>query len=125
MSKVMILRLLNGEDIIGTVTQFENGIQISKPMSFYVNYRNNEPNGVLQLSHWLPVQMIKNNETVIKHGDILAVMEPDDHFAEYYSNAISRVQNVLDNQSDQEGLDEETINSIFDSMNDLKNQVIH
>lgn len=69
--------------------------------------------------------MIKNNETVIKHGDILAVMEPDDQFTEYYSNAVARVQNVLDNQSDQEGLDEETINSIFDSMNDLKNQVIH
>ena len=125
MSKVMILRLLNGEDIIGTVTHFENGLHVTEPMSFFVNYRNNEPNGVLQLSHWLPVQMIKSNETVIKHNDILAVMDPDEHFMEYYSNAVTRVQNVLDNQEDQEGLDEQQINEIFESMNNLKNQVIH
>lgn len=121
----MILRLQSGEDIIGTTSPFDGGIHIVEPMSFYVNYRNNEPKGVLQLSHWLPVQLIMSNEAFIRNEDILVIMEPEEQFLEYYVNAVSKIQNVLDNQDGPEGLDEQQINDIFESMNDLKNQSIH
>jgi hypothetical protein len=118
----MILRLQSGEDIIGTTTPFDGGIHIVEPMSFYVNYRNNEPKGVLQLSHWLPVQMIMSNEAYIRNEDILVIMEPEEQFMEYYVNAVSKIKDVLEDQMD---LDENQIKDIFDSMDNLKNQSIH
>lgn len=125
MSRVMVLRLQSGEDIIGTVSSFDGGIQIVEPMSFFVNYRNNEPKGVLQLNHWLPVQLIVSNEAFIKNDDILAIMEPEEQFMEYYSNAVSKIRTVISNQDELDGLDDEEIQDIFDSMDTNKNQVIH
>jgi hypothetical protein len=125
MTKVMLIRLLTGEDVIGTITDLDGGIHIQEPMLVFVNFRNNQPKGVLQLSHWLPVQLIKSNEAFIKHDDILAIMEPEEQFLEYYEGAVSKVKSIIEANVEQENLNDEQIHDILESLDISKDQIYH
>ena len=65
MDNIKIIKLQNGEDIVGTVTA--NGVQyydIEEPMSFEIDYRGNHSGLVMR--HWLPVQLLKKNYIQLK-----------------------------------------------------------
>ena len=61
MNTIKIVRLKNGEDIIGNLSDNTNGdYEISEPMSVSLVQKGHESG--LVMSHWLPVQLIKKNE---------------------------------------------------------------
>ena len=61
-NNIKIVRLRNGEDIIGSLANVCNGnMDIIEPMSVAVE---EGPHARLIMSHWLPVQLIKKNETI-------------------------------------------------------------
>ena len=66
---IQIIRLKNGEDIIGQVYDDTGDYEIQEPMSVSVEYRGRESGLVMQ--HWLPVQLIENNKTMIRKDDVL------------------------------------------------------
>jgi hypothetical protein len=54
------------------------------------------------LEHWLPIQIIKENETIIKNSEIIAIMTPTNAFVDYYTNASSLVKQArMEAESDE------------------------
>ena len=123
MKDIKIVRLQNGDDIIGMVDT-EYGIRISEPMMVNINFRNNEPQGVLQLSHWLPVQLIKKNEAMLQPESVLTMLDPEDEFKEYYINAVQKVKELMEAKNNLDQLNDQDIMEIMESM-DIRDQVVH
>jgi hypothetical protein len=126
MNTIKIVRLKNGEDIIGNVTA--NGIQyydIDEPMSFEVDYRGNHSGLVMR--HWLPVQLLKKNQIQLNAHDVLCVLEPDDEFSEYYLNTVEKVKRLLDAKATVKNMTDEEIQEIVDEFNTMNqgNDTLH
>ena len=126
MNTIKIVRLKNGEDIIGDVTA--NGVQyydIDEPMAFEVDYRGNHSGLVMR--HWLPVQLLKKNQIQLNAHDVLCVLEPDDEFSEYYLNTVEKIKRLLDAKSTVKNMTEEEIQEIVDEFNTMNqgNDTLH
>lgn len=94
-NEIRLVRLKNGEDVIGYVTDVENGqYNISEPMSVGIDMPANRQPGLLMRS-WLPVQLIKTNEAVISNTEIMFMMEPDAEFCEYYVHTVEKIKEML------------------------------
>lgn len=119
---VKILRLQDGLDII-CVHKNVSGINfIKNPMVVYLDYESEEPDLVMQ--HWIPNELVKNNETTISDIDILCAFEPTEALEEYYTlnmevfNKMEQKRNYADEHKydmDQTSIDE--IMDEFDSTN--------
>jgi predicted RNA-binding protein associated with RNAse of E/G family len=68
---------------------------------------------------------VKSNDAYIKDYDILAIMDPEEQFEEYYLNAAARIKSILESQNETDELNEDHIQDIFESMKLDKNQIIH
>lgn len=108
MDNIKIVRLKNGEDIIGQLTaNGMNSYDITEPMSVGLELRGGQELGLV-MRHWLPIQLVKKNEIVLEKQDILCVMEPADDFCEYYLNTTKKIQdlikakNLVDSMTDDE-----------------------
>jgi hypothetical protein len=126
MNTIKIVRLKNGEDIIGNVTA--NGIQyydIDEPMAFEVDYRGNHSGLIMR--HWLPVQLLKKNHIQLNSHDVLCVLEPDDEFSEYYLNTVEKVNRLLDAKATVKNMTDEEIQEIVDEFNTMNqgNDTLH
>jgi len=126
MDNIKIIKLQNGEDIIGTVTA--NGVQyydIDEPMSFEVDYRGNHSGLVMR--HWLPVQLLKKNQIQLKTQDVLCILEPDEEFSEYYLHTVEKIKRLLKAKASVNEMSDEEIQEIVDELNTLNqgNDTIH
>lgn len=119
MDNIKIIKLHNGEDIVGTVINSGNGhYTITEPMSFGVNFRNNEAG--LIMKHWLPVQLLKKNEVELCEKDILSFIDPADDFAEYYVNTVGKIKDLLKAKNLVNELSDEEIDDIMEAFEELK-----
>ena len=119
MSQIQILRLRNGEDIIANVTQFSsNGnFGVSDPMHVHIDYKDKQSN--LVLAHWLPVQLIKSNNVVIKQDEVLSEMEPSDEFTEYYSNAVEKIHGAIKARNAVNEMDDNQVLEVMEALNEM------
>ena len=76
---IEILRLKNGEDIIGEVRKDNGNFEIHEPMAVGIETRGGQAGLVMQ--HWLPIQLIDKNYTTIKKEDVLTTFVPNPEFA--------------------------------------------
>ena len=121
---IKIVRLKNGEDIIGDLMKLPiDDIQITEPMSVAITSRGHE-NGLV-MSHWLPVQLIKKNEITIKSCDVLTIFEPNDEFAEYYVNTVEKIKALMKAKELTDEMTDEEIDDIMDALDDSEGQVLH
>ena len=119
-SNIKIVRLLNGEDIIGNVTTMQTGVyNVEEPMTVGIEYRNKEAG--LMMHHWLPVQLIEKNEIIIENKDILGILEPNNDFCEYYLNTVEKIKDLLKAKKMIDGMDDEEVESIMDTFYDMDN----
>lgn len=89
-----MVRLQNGEDIIGTISSNTSGVyNVSHPMVVEITSRNGMP--ILGMTHWLPVQLVKTNEVILTDKDILCMIEPSEDFIEYYNNTVEKISELL------------------------------
>jgi hypothetical protein len=79
----------------------------------------------LVMSHWLPVQLIKKNEIKINSRDVLTVIEPNDEFAEYYTNTVEKIKMLLKAKNDADEMTDEEIEDIMDAMENGDGQTLH
>lgn len=120
-NSVKIVRLQNGEDIIGYVTSKDNGsYDIVEPMSVDLQLVNNHAG--LVMKHWLPVQLVKKNEIMLMDKDILCMIEPADDFCEYYTNTVEKIRELLKAKNLVDSLDDEEINDIMDAFEEMNNE---
>jgi len=126
MDNIKIIKLQNGEDIIGTITA--NGIQyydVDEPMAFEVDYRGNHSGLVMR--HWLPVQLLKKNQIQLKTQDVLCVLDPDEEFSEYYLHTVEKIKRLLKVKDSVNEMNDEEIQEIVDELTTLNqgNDTIH
>ena len=118
MDNIKIVRLKNGEDIVGQITNVDDAYDVIEPMTVDVEYRGKEPGLVMR--HWLPIQLVKYNEITIKQTDVLCVLEPSEDFAEYYMNTVEKVHNLLKARNLVDELDDDEVNDIMDALDELQ-----
>jgi len=123
MNTIKIVRLKNGEDIIGNLNLINDEYEIMEPMSVNVVMKGQESG--LVMSHWLPVQLIKKNEIKINSRDVLTVIEPNDEFAEYYTNTVEKIKQLLKAKNTADEMTDEEIEDIMDAMEDGDGQTLH
>ena len=117
MDNVKIVRLKNGEDIIGQLTANGSSYDVSEPMSFNLDFRGKQTG--LVMNHWLPIQLIKKNEISLEKQDILCVIEPADDFCEYYVNTIKKIQDLLKAKKIVQDMTDEEINEALEQFEEL------
>ena len=124
MDNIKIVRLKNGEDIVGQLLDYKdtNGniesYDVIEPMTVDVEYRGKEAGLVMR--HWLPVQLLKHNEINIKQQDILSLLEPDDEFAEYYVNTVTKIHDLLKAKNLVDSLSDEEIENMIQEFEELQ-----
>jgi len=124
-NNIKIVRLKNGEDIIGNLYNKEDGnMDITEPMSVQIVEQGQHRPGLV-MSHWLPVQLIKKNEITINSRDVLTVFDPNEEFCEYYSNTVDKLHAVLKAREYTDSLSDEELDEIMESMIESKGQYIH
>ena len=118
MDNIKIVRLKNGEDIVGQITNVDDSYDVIEPMTVDVEYRGKEPGLVMR--HWLPIQLVKHNEITIKQADVLCVLEPSDDFVEYYMNTVEKIHDLLKARNLVDELDDDEVNNIMDALEELE-----
>jgi len=126
MDNIKIIKLQNGEDIVGTVTA--NGVQyydVEEPMLFEIDYRGNHSGLVMR--HWLPVQLLKKNQIQLKIQDVLCILEPDEEFSEYYLHTVEKIKRLLKAKDSVNEMSDEEIQEIVDELTTIRqgNDTIH
>jgi translation elongation factor EF-G len=90
---VKIIRLTSGEDLISGLLEADGTYYLKSPMIFIL--KDTGRTFALMLQNWLPVQIMKMNEAVLKSKDILLVSEPEENFAEYYLNQVEEMEEEI------------------------------
>ena len=117
--EIKILRLKNGEDIVGQITtKDDDTFDVLEPMTVGIDFRGREAGLVMQ--HWLPVQLIKKNEVNISNNDVLCFIEPDNNFCEYYVNTIEKIHELLKAKNLVDNFSDEEINNMMDAFDELQ-----
>jgi hypothetical protein len=120
---IQILRLKNGEDIIGEVFTDTGDYQIQEPMSVSIEQRGHESG--LVMHHWLPVQLIERNETFIKKEDVLTTLMPNADFCEFYTNTVDRLERLMKVKKEVDEMSDDEISEIMEDMLDGKDKTYH
>lgn len=124
MENIKIVRLKNGEDIVGQLFDYLDtdgkieSYDVIEPMTVDLEYRGKEAGLIMR--HWLPVQLVKHNEINIKQQDVLCLLEPSDDFAEYYVNTVEKIHDLLKARNLVDELSDDEIEDIMDAYDDLQ-----
>ena len=120
MDNIKIVKLRNGEDLVGTLTSTEIGnYRLEEPMAFEIDFRHNSSGLIMR--HWLPVQLVKKNEIELTQKDILAIIEPADDFCEYYCNTVEKIKELLKAKNLVDDMSDEEIDMIMNEFEDMNN----
>jgi hypothetical protein len=127
MNNIRLIRLQNGDDIIASFEIVDTIVKISEPMLVQMHHQGTHMGLILQ--HWLPIQLIKKNETILQPKDIICVVEPNDQLITYYTNTVEKIKRLFDarDMGDEEGIEEEmeSINLAMEELQEDSDVVIH
>jgi len=122
MDNIKIIRLQNGDDIIGSVVFDYDEYYIKEPMLVGIEYVGNKSSLIMR--QWLPSQLIKRNEIKLKERDILFVVDPADDFCEYYTHTVERLTELLTYKEKTKNMDEQQISNIMDAYEEMNHGTI-
>lgn len=115
---VKIVRFKDGLDVItdvfykyGMDDKTNGDVELSNPMMFELRNQN------LVMEHWLPLAIMKEKKVTIKSTEILCTMEPNEEFAEYYTNAVKKMNKTL---QEVQSKDEEHIQDMLEALAELE-----
>jgi len=125
MNNIKLVRMQDGSDIIGIVNEIMEGhYVIEQPMLVEVYHRSNVSN--ISMAYYLPIELVEKNEVVLNSKDIVFITNPTKAFAEYYENAIDRLEkdsvdtSLLDDEKIQTALAERIKEFMLQEFNDLE-----
>ena len=85
MESINLLRLKSGEDIICFMEHYgHDELAIRDAMVVFTKTDFKSGKQIIMLEHWLPIQLIQENVTVIKQSEVIASMVPNTAFTDYY-----------------------------------------
>jgi hypothetical protein len=120
---IQIIRLKNGEDIIGQVFEDTGDYEILDPMTVDIEFRGKESG--LVMKHWLPVQLIELNRTIIKKEDVLTTFYPNKDFAEYYENTVEKLAVLLEAKRVTDKMSDDELEEVMEALEQGDNQTLH
>lgn len=89
MESINILRLKTGEDIVCYMEHYgADEYYVRDPMSFQIQINRQNAKVSIIMDHWLPVYVLKDNETIIKSSDVIAILEATPEFNRYYETSV-------------------------------------
>lgn len=118
--KTQIIKLQNGEDLIANVVMTSNEhYTLDEPMEFAIDTKNTQSAGLI-MRHWLPVQLLKKNSIELHTKDILAILEPEEEFCEYYINTVSKIKELLKAKEIIDEMDDEELGIMIEEFEELR-----
>jgi len=118
MNDVKILRLQDSTDIIGFVTELENGsYYIINPMQIIIHVEG-KYSGII-LREWLPARLIELNEATIDRKQVVCVLGPNTLFIDYYIKFTVDIKNKLDSLSSDLDIKESDTDDYIEEFNNL------
>ena len=90
---IKIVRLTSGEDLITGLIEADGTYYLKSPMVFIL--KDTGRTFALLLQNWLPVQIMKMNESVLKSKDVLFVAEPEENFSQYYLDQVQEMEEEI------------------------------
>lgn len=130
METINILRLKNGEDIVSYIDQYnKDELILREPMLVVIKPDYKSGQQMIGMDSWLPFQILKNNEVVLKTSDVLLTMYPNSEFTEFYENTVHNLkskieQNNNDHDEETTRLTEEEMTMILSAM-EQKESICH
>lgn len=127
METINILRLKNGEDIVSYIDQYnKDELILREPMLVVIKPDYKSGQQMIGMDSWLPFQILKNNEVVLKTSDVLLTMHPNSEFTEFYENTVHNLKSKTEKnntESDEEStrLTEEEMTMILSAMEQKEN----
>ena len=116
---IKIVRLTSGEDIVCGLIESDGTYYLKNPMVFLL--KDTGKQFVLMLQNWLPMQVMKMNEAIIKEKDVIAVLQPDENFIEYFLNESKEMEEAIEAKLNLRKL--ENLDSSEPGMNNWINQL--
>jgi len=116
---IKIVRLTSGEDIVCGLIESDGTFYLKNPMVFLL--KDTGKQFVLMLQNWLPMQVMKMNEAVIKEKDVIAVLQPDENFIEYFLDESREMEEAIEAKLNLRKLGD--LDSSEPTMNDWINQL--
>jgi hypothetical protein len=100
MDNIKIIRLQNGEDVIGAIQEDEISIIISYPLSLIFKTL---PDGkhLMMMTPWIPLEIVEDGHAHIHNEDVLTVFTPKRALIVYYHKYISDIQQRADEEYDE------------------------
>jgi len=118
MNDVKILRLQDSTDIIGFVTELENGsYYIINPMQIIIHVEG-KYSGII-LREWLPARLIELNEATIDRKQVVCVLGPNKLFIDYYTKFTVDIKNKLDSLGSDLDIKESDTDDYIEEFNNL------
>lgn len=122
--EVKILRLVTGEDIICNYYKVSSdSYVITDPMMLIIKFKGRNSSVVME--HWLPVEVIKNNEVLINPRDVITMFDPKDSLAEYYANLVDKLHRMVEKRKQIENLDLDEMVDIMEALEESQGQILH
>ena len=125
MEQTKIVRLKDGCDVLANVELVKGEYVLEYPMIVDLIYRKNSA-PELQLTNWLPLQLIEGHTVTIPVSQVICQMEPNAHLKEYYKNLVDKVNTF--SQEEEEMIDKEHIQQLASALEELetyKGIIIH
>lgn len=129
---IKIIRMQTGEDIVANIVEEdEDSVLLNSPMRLIFRRLQNGQS-VMMMMPWLPVELIKEDSTIVYLDDIITVMNPKDSMIEYYENIVNK--SLMDASDFDDILSEpeedlEEINEITEELTErleeIKNRTLH
>jgi len=122
--EVKILRLVTGEDIICNYYKVStDSYVITDPMMLIVKFKGRNSSVIME--HWLPVEVIKNNEVLINPRDVITMFDPKESLAEYYMNLVDKLHRTIEKRKQIENMDLDEMVDIMEALEESQGQILH
>lgn len=122
--EVKILRLVTGEDIICNYYKVSSdSYVITDPMMLIVKFKGRNSSVIME--HWLPVEVIKNNEVLINPRDVITMFDPKESLAEYYINLVYKLHRTIEKRKQIENLDLDEMVDIMEALEESQGETLH
>lgn len=112
-----IVRLITGEDIIGTcmIDDEQEVFDIENPFKIIIDQNMKTGKTMMVMLPWLPFEIIEDNFVSINFGDVITTMTPKKMVTEYYNEMTLKFQAMADRLKEEEKASEIDASSDDDS----------
>lgn len=127
METINLLRLKSGEDIVSYIQQYnKEELILREPMLVVIKPDYKSGQQIIGMDSWLPFQILKSNEVLLKASDVLLTMNPSSEFSEFYENTVHNLNsknddNKSESDSETSRLTEEEMTMILSAMEQKEN----